>query len=145
MDYGLLRVLVVDDEQFSRFAVGTVLRLLGVKKVVEARDGASAMEAYAAFWPHLVICDLEMKPVDGMTFLRLLKEQEKHLHRVAPVIFLTVHAEGHLVHQAMELGAAGYLVKPVKAPQLKKRMDSLLANTPDLYGDLPRDDGPAAG
>ncbi len=138
MDYALLRVLVVDDEQFSRFAVGTVLRLLGINKTVEAFDGASAMDAYASFWPHLVICDLEMQPMDGLSFLKELKEHEKHLQRVAPVIFLTSHAEGNLVHQAMENGAAGYMIKPVKAATLKKRIDTLLPYFPDLYGDVRR-------
>lgn len=130
-----LRILVIDDEAFSRHVVGRILRDLGVGKIIEAEDGLSGLEAYATGFPHAVICDLEMEPMDGLTFLQELRSQQKALRLVAPVIMLTSHGDAPSVKRSRELGAAGYLLKPANSLDLRKRLEAVLADQVSIYGD----------
>jgi DNA-binding NarL/FixJ family response regulator len=108
---------------------------MGVRKIVEAVDGADGLEAYANLWPHVVICEPEMKPVDGMVFLQTLMAEKKHLVRIAPVIFLSNDANENLVAHAQQLGAAGFLRKPISMASLCRKIDGAIGLAGDLYGE----------
>src|SRR6478735_8463405 len=68
-----LKVLVVDDDQYMRKVVRTMLNAIGVKTVYEAPDGASGLEAIRRENPDLVIVDWEMPLIDGAQFVRLVR------------------------------------------------------------------------
>ncbi|RAU23792.1 hypothetical protein CU669_01505 [Paramagnetospirillum kuznetsovii] len=134
MMYSEIRALVIDDKPFSRTMTVRVLRAMGIRKIAEAVDGAAGLESYASLWPHVVICEPEMRPVDGMVFLQTLNAERKHLVRVAPVIFLSAEANESLVAQASQLGAAGFLRKPISASSLQRHVDKALTQHGDIYG-----------
>ena len=134
MLYEDVRVLVIDDKPYSRVTTVRLLRGMGIRTVGEAIDGASGLEAYGSLWPHLVICEPEMKPVDGIVFLQTLMAEKKYLVRIAPIIFLSNDAKETLVTQARELGAAGYLRKPISMASLRRQIDCALAHHGDIYG-----------
>ncbi len=134
MRYSEARVLVIDDKSYSRVTTVRLLRGMGIRKIGEAVDGASGLEAYGTLWPHLVICEPEMKPVDGIVFLQTLMAEKKHLVRVAPVIFLSNDTTESLVAQARQFGAAGYLRKPISMASLQRQINSALAHCGDIYG-----------
>ncbi|MDO8606870.1 MAG: response regulator [Phaeospirillum sp.] len=135
MLYSDVRVLVIDDKPHSRGTTVRLLRTMGIRKIAEAGDGASGLEAYATLWPHVVVCDPDMKPVDGIVFLQTMMAEKKYLARIAPVIFLTADATERHVTQAHRFGAAGYLLKPVSMRSLQRQIDSALAQSGDVYGE----------
>lgn len=104
----MLKVLVIDDSAFSRFALkGMLDSMPGVKVAATAVDGVDGYAQAVRHEPDLIILDLEMPNMDGFTFLRLLNSS-----RQIPVIVVSgqVWEKGAL--KAFELGAFDYLEKP---------------------------------
>ncbi|MBF0375780.1 MAG: response regulator [Alphaproteobacteria bacterium] len=118
-----IRVLVIDDQAFVRRIVTMLLRQAGFQDIAEAKDGASGLEAVGIFRPHLVICDIEMQPVDGLEFLQTLRGGALPLPKV---IFLTSHGESEMVVKARDLGVDAFVLKPVTGPQLERRIDHVI-------------------
>ena len=113
--YAKLGVLVVDDSPVVRAMVSRMLEQLGFARVASEPDGGAALAHVKAAdpAPNLIVCDIGMKPVDGMSFVADLRAlPERHLARL-PVVFLTATATDELVRRAKELAANGYIVKPV--------------------------------
>ncbi|MEU2424479.1 response regulator transcription factor [Streptomyces sp. NPDC007851] len=99
-----LRVLVADDNPVIRAGLTTVLSAPDDLTVVaEAEDGRTAYESALRHRPDVILLDVRMPGVDGMTAL-------PHLVRLAPVMMLTYSDETDIVQEAVRLGAAGYLV-----------------------------------
>jgi CheY-like chemotaxis protein len=137
MDHKNLRVLVVEDDPYTRHLTVRMLRNIGITEIAEASDGHMATELYGESWPHVVVCDVTMQPMDGVEFFQLLLNERQSLGQVAPVIFLTSHAESGVIAQLRRMGAAGYLLKPASAAALGKRIDMALASQGDPYAGTP--------
>jgi two-component system chemotaxis response regulator CheY len=125
---GTIRVLLIDDNAFMREAVATMLRDIGFRDVTEAGDGNSALRQLELSNPGLIICDIEMQPMDGLQFVETLRAHSWHRAKEIPVIFLTVHTEAPIVKRAAKLGADAYVVKPVQKKQLEARIITVLEN-----------------
>jgi two-component system chemotaxis response regulator CheY len=127
--YAKLGALVVDDQAVVRAMMGRMLTQLGFGFVADARDGAQAMAEIEAAerLPSVILCDIGMKPMDGMSFLAALRERpEIHIARI-PVILLTATASGELAERARALRANGYIVKPVTPDVLALRVERAMA------------------
>ncbi len=98
IDLGKLKILVIDDQEFVRTIVKKMLQQMGVGAVVEAHDGNSGLNAAAGESPDLVICDIQMRPVDGFGFVRSMREQP--YGKTMPVIMLTAHSDAATVSRA---------------------------------------------
>ncbi|MFF3453333.1 response regulator [Streptomyces sp. NPDC002730] len=99
-----LRVVVADDNPVVRAGLGALLSgREDIEVVAEAADGRQAYEATVQHRPDVVLLDVRMPGVDGISAL-------PHLVRVAPVLMLTYSRENEIVHEALRLGAGGYLV-----------------------------------
>ncbi|HTH17568.1 MAG TPA: response regulator [Magnetospirillum sp.] len=122
-----LKVLVIDDQEFVRTIVKKMLTQLGVGAVIEAHDGHSGLEAVQAEAPDLVICDIQMRPVDGFGFVRQLRA----IPAIArtPVIMLTAHTDASTVARAKELDIGAFLAKPVLPPALKEKIIRVLVRS----------------
>ncbi|MFM7346823.1 MAG: response regulator [Tagaea sp.] len=123
-----LGVLVVDDSPVVRAMVSRMLEQLGFGLVAAEGDGEAALAHVTAAEPapNLIVCDIGMKPMDGLAFVEALRARpERHLARI-PVVFLTATASPELVRRAKELAANGYLVKPVTPEALALRVDRAL-------------------
>ncbi|MGW7129985.1 response regulator [Streptomyces bobili] len=99
-----VRVLVADDNPVVR--AGLTALLSGhedITVVAEAADGRQAYEAALRHRPDLVLLDVRMPDVDGLSAL-------PHLVRIAPVVMLTYSSESEIVQEALRRGAGGYLV-----------------------------------
>jgi two-component system, chemotaxis family, chemotaxis protein CheY len=119
-------ILVVEDEIVARSVTLRLLRQLGVGFVAEAADGAEALARCDRVAFDLILCDVEMAPLDGLAFLESLRSRESALCADAPVIMLTKHNESDIVMAALRAGAAGYLVKPVTTASLADKLTKLL-------------------
>lgn len=135
IDFSTLKVLVIDDETYIRKVVIQLLRRLEVTYIVEAAEGKAGFMEVVRNKPHIVLCDINMQPVDGMTFLSILRKTSNTEIAATPVIFLTADSQQETVMRAAKLNVNGYLVKPVSLTDLKKRMVAALS---------PPDEEPAA-
>ena len=104
------RILVVDDEQNARGALRTILGEEGYE-IREAQDGEEALALLAGFAPDLILSDLRMPKMDGLTLLRTAREQGCD----AVFVMMTAFAAVETAVEAMRAGAETYLVKPLDA------------------------------
>ncbi|MFB7549158.1 response regulator [Streptomyces sp. NPDC056154] len=101
---GALRVVVADDNPVVRAGLGVLLSGRDdIEVVAEATDGRQAYDKAVTHRPDVVLLDVRMPGVDGISAL-------PHLVQVAPVMMLTYSRESEIVHEALRLGASGYLV-----------------------------------
>jgi DNA-binding response OmpR family regulator len=114
------RVLVVDDEPMMREVVTTYLERDGLS-VTSAADGAAALRMLDAARPDLVILDLMLPKVDGLSVLAHLRKTTD-----LPVIVLTARGEEPDRVLGLELGADDYVVKPFSPRELVARVRSVL-------------------
>ena len=131
--YGRLRVLIVEDENYTRRVIRSLLRQSGVREIAEAADGGQGFLELLKFRPHLVFCDIHMKPVDGIEFLRVVRTAELKEVATTRVIFLTADAQRDTVLTAKDLSVDGYLVKPVSLARLQSKLHETLLLIPDLH------------
>ena len=107
------RILVVDDDDSMRELIRIQLASAGYE-VTTAPDAISAGYLVLKSPPDLILSDVSMPHMDGFEFIAALKS-DKTLPDI-PVIFLTSNEDGE--HRGKELGAVGYLTKPVRADRL---------------------------
>ncbi|UOQ89494.1 response regulator transcription factor [Agromyces endophyticus] len=107
------RVMVVDDHGAIREALRIMLETHGLVVVGEAADGAAAVRNAAALRPDVVLMDLRMPGVDGVTATRAIVERG-----LGEVLVLTSFDEDDLVFGAIRAGAAGFLLKTADAATL---------------------------
>ena len=122
----LLNVLVADDNKYMRTLVKNLLYTAGVKIVNQVSDGADAIKELRHFDADVVICDWNMSPVDGLDFLRLLRNGNDALNIYVPVIILTCYTEMQYVIKARDAGANDLLAKPVSAKDLLSRINDVI-------------------
>ncbi|MCC5996965.1 MAG: response regulator [Oceanicaulis sp.] len=121
-----LRIAVVDDNAAMRGIVRSVLSAFGVVAVYEAADAPSAMEVLRAERIDVLICDWKMKPVDGLSLVRTLRDPDKSPCPLIPIIMLTAYAEPSKVKEARDAGVTEFLVKPFAAEGLYKRLRTIV-------------------
>jgi DNA-binding NarL/FixJ family response regulator len=104
----LIRVLLVDDHAIVRSGLKAVLgSARDIEVVGEASNGLEALERVKHLHPHVVVMDLTMAEMDGITATKTIGE----LENPPRVLVLTMHAEEEYLLPVLEAGAAGYLVK----------------------------------
>jgi response regulator NasT len=100
-------VVIAEDEALIRMDLAEMLTEEGYAVVGEAGDGAKAVELAEALRPDLVILDVKMPVLDGISAAERIASQ-----RIAPVVILTAFSQRDLVERARDAGAMAYLVKP---------------------------------
>lgn len=111
----MIRVLVVDDEELVRRGLRMLLELTdGLEVIAEAADGSEALAMINRYDPDVVLSDALMPRMDGVPFVRAVRDQFGTL----PVIILTTFDDDDLVRGAMAAGADGFLLKDTSPQQL---------------------------
>ncbi|MHB1415721.1 MAG: ANTAR domain-containing response regulator [Chloroflexota bacterium] len=116
------RVVVADDESIIRMDLREMLESLGYLVVGEAGDGISAVNLARELKPDLVIMDVKMPDLDGISAAKILTEE-----RIAPVLLLTAFSQQELVEGAKEAGVVGYVVKPFRESELMPAIEVAIA------------------
>jgi two-component system, chemotaxis family, chemotaxis protein CheY len=122
-----VRALIVDDSSVMRKIVERSLRQAGLdlSQVIEAGNGAEALAVLQEQQVDLILCDINMPVMDGLEFIKQLRDQEKA--KGVPVIMITTEgSEAHVV-QALSCGARGYIRKPFTPEQVKTQVVPVLA------------------
>ena len=112
------RILIVDDEPAARSGLEKLLKTFDYD-VASAADGVEALETAATFAPDVVVTDLKMPNMDGMTLLAKLREQDRDL----PVVVATAFGDMSNAVDAMRKGAADFITKPIDIDVLALALD----------------------
>ena len=121
------RILVVDDESIIRLDLRERLTDLGYTVVGEAADGHMAVSLTRRLRPDLVLMDIKMPKMDGITAARVLLEE-----RIAPIVLLTAFSDRGLVEDAREAGVLGYISKPFREADLMPTLEVAIARFAEL-------------
>lgn len=116
------RILIVDDSKLQRDKMSDILRQAGYEVLV-ADDGLAGFEIAVKEKPHMVISDIQMPQLDGISFCKALKEHSST--RSIPMVFLSTLDNLDDLMRGMEAGAADYLSKQTDGPDQVLQMADL--------------------
>lgn len=138
-----MRILIVDDHPLVREGVRTLINHQSDLEVVgEAADADGALEAIARLEPALVLTDIGMKQVSGIALAAQIRERWPAVH----VIVLSMYDNPDYVHQAMQAGARGYVLKDAPSSDIVDAIRAVAAGDTFLSASLSRQsarsDGP---
>ncbi|HEY0844020.1 MAG TPA: response regulator [Noviherbaspirillum sp.] len=115
-------IMIVDDSASMRQVVGIALKSEGYT-VIEGRDGKDALSKLTGQKVHLIISDVNMPVMDGITFVKEVKQLPNY--KFTPIIMLTTESEDAKKREGQAAGARAWMVKPFKSEQLLSAVQKL--------------------
>jgi AmiR/NasT family two-component response regulator len=116
------RILIAEDESLPRLELKDMLENLGYQVVGEALDGRAAINLAREVRPDLVVMDIKMPELDGISAARILVEE-----RISAVLLVSAYSDRDLVDGAKDAGVLGYVTKPFGEAQLVPALEVALA------------------
>lgn len=116
-------VMIVDDSSSLRQVVRMALTKAGYD-VLEAGDGQEALSKLSGQKVHLIISDVNMPNMDGLTFVKQLKQQAAY--KFVPVIMLTTEGQEQKKQEGRAAGAKAWMVKPFQPAQMLSAVSKLV-------------------
>ncbi len=114
-----MRILIADDHALFRDGLRSLLRTQGHEVIAEARNGREAVELTKQLTPDLVLMDLSMPEMDGLTATRTLTADRPDVK----VVILTASDDDASLFDAIKAGAQGYLLKNLEADDFFSMLD----------------------
>jgi two-component system chemotaxis response regulator CheY len=121
-----LKILIVEDNQHMRALLRGLLNSVGIREIVEANNGASALDALREKKCDLILSDLSMAPMNGLEFSRKVRTGDHSPNPFVPIIMITGHTEKHRVEEARDAGVTEFLAKPITAHSLFSRIAEIV-------------------
>ena len=121
------RVVIAEDEALIRLDLAEMLAEEGYDVVGQAGDGETAVALAEEHRPDLVVLDVKMPKLDGISAAQRIAEQ-----RIAPVVILTAFSQRDLVERARDAGAMAYLVKPFNKHDLVPAIEMAVSRFAEL-------------
>jgi AmiR/NasT family two-component response regulator len=122
------KILVADDDRVVLLTLSEGLREAGFE-VIEARDGLQALALCQSQTPELALLDIRMPGLDGLELARRLRNETK-----VPFLFFSAYGDEAFVKRAVEIGALGYLIKPLVVTAIVPAIRTALARSRDISG-----------
>jgi response regulator NasT len=122
-----LRVLVAEDEALIRLDLVELLTEEGYQVIAEAADGEEALALARKLTPDLVVMDVKMPKMDGISAAAIIAEE-----RIAPVVMLTAFSQRELVERARDAGAMAYVVKPFDSSDVIPAIEIAMARFAEI-------------
>ncbi len=122
-------ILVVEDLPPMRTLIASVLDALGVGTVIEASNGETGYTLFQKYNPDIIITDWLMEPIDGIEFIKMVRQNKDSINRMVPIIMMTGYSAMQRVMTARDLGTTEFLTKPFTGRDLAKRI-TLIINKP---------------
>ncbi|MFD0992023.1 response regulator [Tenacibaculum geojense] len=123
-----LSILLIEDDQIEVMKFNRILSKLEEKhSVVEANNGEEALEILANKdkLPHIILLDLNMPKINGIEFLKILKNDD--VLKYIPTVVLTTSNNHKDILECYKIGIAGYIVKPLKYEDYKEKIKKMLS------------------
>ncbi|GAA4692581.1 MULTISPECIES: ANTAR domain-containing response regulator [Kocuria] len=121
-------VVVAEDEALIRMDIVEMLREAGYNVVAEAENGQRAVDLAREHTPDLVLMDVKMPVMDGITAAEQIAEE-----RIAPVVLLTAFSQRELVERAREAGAMAYVVKPFTVDDVVPAIEIAMSRFEEIF------------
>lgn len=121
------KVLLVEDNHMNKVLVKEILTLNGYE-IIEADSGTEAIKALAAERPDIILMDLHLPGMDGITATRIIKAEERN--RYIPVLALTASVMRGEEDKIIRQGFDGYVAKPIEMKKLLEAIHSSLEERP---------------
>ncbi len=122
IDWGSMRVLVVDDNANFRRITRTILQAVKVKEIDEVESADAALEHLGETTPDMILTDWRMEGMDGLDLVRTLRARGY----ATPVVMMTGYNESDFENQAREAGVSAFMEKPVTPKGLAQAMAKAL-------------------
>lgn len=117
------RIMIVDDADFMRLVLRDVLEKGGYEIAAEAKDGKEAVDKYIETHPDLVLLDVTMPVMDGLTALKEIKKSDPE----AKVIMVSSMCQKAVVLETIRAGAFTFVAKPFEADSLLRVIETAIA------------------
>ena len=127
---GVLHVLIADDSPVNQEVAAGLLELCG-HTVTKASSGREALAAWGREQFDLILMDVEMHDMDGLTATAAIRELEVPLERRTPIIALTAHAAKGFEERCQEAGMDGHVSKPLQPDELFRVLENVSAAAPE--------------
>jgi len=121
-----VKILLVDDNQHMRTMLAEILRAVGARRIVQAEDGMEAMGLLRANPVDMIMTDLAMRPMDGIDFVRLLRNDEESPAPYCPVIMISGHTTQRRLFEARDAGVNEFLSKPITVRGVLHRINQII-------------------
>ena len=121
------RIVIADNESIIRMDLRELLEEAGRQVVGEGANGKKAVELARKLKPDLIILDIKMPEMDGITAAKIIDDE-----KIAPVILLTAFSQSEIVERAKDSGVLAYLVKPVQESNLFPAMEIALSRWQEM-------------
>jgi len=121
-----LTALIVDDNLHMRKLLRALLVAFGIRDVFEAADGLSGVEVLKEVKPDFVLADYDMKPVNGIGFVKMVRRTCAQPLAFVPIIMITGHTELRLIRMARDSGINEILCKPITPRDLYERIVEII-------------------
>ena len=110
------RVLIVDDSAFMRLRLREILESSGATVVGEAANGLDGIKQFLKLSPDLVLLDITMPDIDGLTVLRKMLQLDSQ----AKIIMVSALSQKSVIMEALQSGARDYIIKPLDLLRAKE-------------------------
>lgn len=132
-----IKILLVDDNEHTLTLITGILRGLGIRSILRATTVLDALKLLRGQTVDLMISDLIMEPVDGLTLVSLIRTGKDSPNPALPIIVLSGHDDADSVKAAREVGVDAYLTKPVSPQALYQHILRVTRNCIPAAAALP--------
>ncbi len=123
----LVRILIVDDQSFTRTLLRGILGVLGGRRISEAKDVEGAWKQILTDPPpDLLIVDWEMLGAYGLELVRRVRHEDACPNKFMPIIMLTAHSEKSRIFTARDAGVNEFVIKPISPKTLFDRINEVI-------------------
>ncbi len=119
-------ILIVEDNQPMLELSKSLMSTFGLQKILTARNGEIGFKIFCAENPDIVITDWMMKPVDGISLTRRIRNDPSSPNQYVPIVLMTGFSERRRVVEARDAGVTEFLVKPFNARDLYRRISQVI-------------------
>lgn len=124
-----IRVVIAEDEPITRMDLKEMLMSAGYCVVADVSEGFDAIEVCQKLKPNVVILDIKMPLLDGLSAAKVIIEEET----AGTVILLTAYNDEEFISRAAKIGVSGFLVKPIDEKTLVPSIEIALARSKEIY------------
>ncbi|MBO6132976.1 MAG: response regulator [Lachnospiraceae bacterium] len=124
-----LRIVIADDEPITKMDLNEMLTETGYEVVGEAADGFDAVECCRIHHPDLVILDIKMPYLDGLSAAKIINSESL----ADTIMILTAYDDKEFVERAKENGVSGYLVKPIEEKSIVPSIELAVSCSKEIH------------